>query len=417
MTLLILSLIITTHMVHATNRNIYRDYPILKNTSQQNNPDKDKFYEIKYEELLKQKNICHLSQIATDVQYIQLETNEHCLISELAKYYFSDSLIFVADKDHVLEFSINGKFIRQIGKPGNGPGEISSIIMISVLPKQRMIVIHDHIKSKMIYFSFNGNFIKTVTIPRHKYIKVLNNGMYISYEEALGKSEENYFSLTSESGKIISAAKNYNQWSSHTGQPSIIFNWFFEPFYLYQKNTFFKTMFNDTVYTINENKIIPRYFVNLGKSKLPEEKRPERRNNQQSGVFRENSSDYYWATVFEAGEKIFLKTNPWGEGSTNYFLINKKDLSNNPNPTYNGTSKGMILNDWDGGIFFWPDGNINDNQVFMPLDIIQLKKYQKTMRNQSTAAKHPDKQRIWEKIVLKSDETSNPILMVVTLKP
>ena len=417
MTLLILSLIITTHMVHAPDGNIYRDYPILKNTSQQNNPDNDKFFEIKYEELLKQKNICHLSQIANDVQYIQLETNEHCLISELAKYYFSDSLIFVAVKDHVLEFSINGKFIRQIGKPGNGPGEISSIIMISVLPKQRMIVIHDHIKSKMIYFSFNGNFIKTVTVPRHKYIKVLNNGMYISYEEALGKSEENYFSLTSESGKIISAAKNYNQWSSRTGQPSIILNWFFEPFYLYQKNTFFKTMFNDTVYTINENKIIPRYFINLGKSKLPEEKRPERIKNQQSGVFRENSSDYYWATVFEAGEKIFLKTNPWGEGSTNYFLINKKDLSNNPNPTYNGTSKGMILNDWDGGIFFWPDGNINDNQVYMPLDIIQLKKYQKTMRNQSTAAKHPDKQRIWEKIVLKSDETSNPILMVVTLKP
>jgi hypothetical protein len=417
MTLLILSIIIATHMVQLSEKINYLNYPLLKIVIHLDNPDKDKFFEIKYEELLKQKNICHLSQIATDVQYIQLETNEHCLISELAKYYFSDSLIFVADKDHVLEFSINGKFIRQIGKPGNGPGEISSIIMMSVLPKQRMIVLHDHIKSKMIYYSFNGNFIKTVTVPRHKYIKVLNNGMYISYEEALGKSEENYFSLTNESGKIISAAKNYNQWSSRSGQPAIILNWFFEPFYLYQKNTFFKTMFNDTVYTINENKIIPRYFINLGKSKLPEEKRPERINNQQSGVFRENSSDYYWATVFEAGEKIFLKTIPLGDGSTNYFLINKKDFINNTNPSYNGTSKGFILNDWDGGIFFWPDGNLNDNQVFMPLDIMQLKKYHKTVRTQNITVKHPDKRQIWENILSKAYETSNPILMVVTLKP
>jgi hypothetical protein len=414
---LILSIIAAVYVVPISVKITYLDYPVLSNASHQENLEKDDFFEIKYEELLKQKNICYLSQIATDVKYIRLETNKNCLISGSAKYYFSDSLIFVTDKDHILEFSISGKFIRQIGKAGNGPGEISSIIMLSVLPRLRMIVVHDNIKNMMIFYSFNGNFIKTIKVPRHKYIKVLDNGMFIEYEEAMGKSEENYFSLTDESGKIISTVKNYNQWSSRSGQLSIILGWYFEPFYSYQKKIFFKTMFNDTIYTINENKIIPKYYINLGKSRLPEEKRPERINNQQSGVYKEKSSDYCWVTVFESGEKIFLKTNPWGDGSTNYFLLNRMDFINKPNPSYKGTSKGFILNDWDGGLFFWPDGNINDNQVFMPLDIIQLKKYNKTVRNQSIEVKHPDKHRIWENIVLKSDETSNPILMIVTLKP
>lgn len=404
-------------MVYISDKPGYPNYHVLKKASNQISTDNNVFFEINYEELLKQKNICYLSKIATDVRYVQLETNEHCLISGLAKYYFSDSLIFVSDKDHVLEFSIGGKFIRQIGKPGNGPGEISSIIMLSVLPRQRMIVVHDHIKSKMIYYSFDGTFIKTVPVPRHKYIKVFNNRLYISYEEAYGKSEENYFSLTDEYGKIISVAKNYNKWSNPSSQPAIILNWYFEPFYFYQKKIFFKTMFNDTIYSIKENRIIPEYIINLGRFKLPEEKRPERITDHLSGVYKEKSSDYFWTAVFEAGEKIFLKTIPLGSGSTNYFIIDKKDFSNNPNPSYKGTSRGFILNDWDGGIFFWPDGNINDNQVFMPLDILQLKKYQKTMRTQNIAVKHPDKKWIWEEIVSKSDETSNPILMVVTLKP
>jgi hypothetical protein len=415
MILLILSVLVTTHVVQLSETNNYLDNRVSISTSQLGNPDKDGFFEIKYEELLKQKNKCYLSQIATDVKYIQLETHENCIVCASAKYYFSDSLIFINNKDHVLEYSNTGRFIRQIGKAGRGPGEINSIRMISILPDQRMIVLHDGILDKMIYYSFDGTFIKTITASNHKYTKVMDNGMYISYELEYGKSEENYFSLTSETGNIISYVKNYKKWSNPSALPTISLSMGYEPFYSYQNKYYFKTMFNDTVYTVKGNKIIPEYFINLGKFKLPEEKQPERVNNQKSGIFL--APGYYYARVFEAGEKIFLNTICFCKDPSNLFMIDKSNFDRKTDPSYDGTTKGYVLNDWDGGMFFWPDGNINDSQIFMPIDIIHLKEYFDLIKSQKISVKYPDKQKVLENIVSKANIQDNPILMIVTLKP
>jgi hypothetical protein len=40
----------------------------------------DKFFEINYEDILKNKKVVPLSQVATNVEYIKLETNKDCLI-------------------------------------------------------------------------------------------------------------------------------------------------------------------------------------------------------------------------------------------------------------------------------------------------------------------------------------------------
>ncbi len=45
-------------------------------------------------------------------------------------------------------------------------------------------------------------------------------------------------------------------------------------FYL-PKSIFFKSMYNDTIYTVLDNIITPTYFVNMGKYRLPNDLRPE----------------------------------------------------------------------------------------------------------------------------------------------
>lgn len=66
-----------------------------------------------------------LSDIAYDIQYIPLETNESNLIGNINKIKFNDKHIFVQDANpptlHV--FDKNGKYIRKIGKYGRGPNE------------------------------------------------------------------------------------------------------------------------------------------------------------------------------------------------------------------------------------------------------------------------------------------------------
>jgi len=179
-------------------------------------------------------------------------------------------------------------------------------------------------------------------------------------------------------------------------------------------------MYNDTVYVINANKITPAYFVNLGKYRLPEEKRYERSSNGEARLFWRNTAGYYYTYVFEAGDRLFLTTNEWGgDFKIDRFVINKSGFIANTDNRYSGVFKGYIDNDWDGGTPFWPKGSINDNKVFMPIDVADLKNilnFRRSSNTLKTMVKFPDQRTLLEKMASDLDITNNPILMVVTLK-
>lgn len=381
----------------------------------------DKFFEIKYEELLEQKNTIKLSQLATKVEYIQLETNENCLIDNNAKYFFSDGFIFVRNRDHILKFSSDGKFIKQIGTPGRGPGEINSIHNVSIIPKKKLIIIYDVVPHKLLYFNFDGVLIKTVNTPRFREISVMQDGRSIAINQESEASVKYTHLMLDESGDTISGIESHESWKTSTpkqigmiGSPSFV------PFYRYQDKYFLKSMYNDTVYVVNANKIRPGYFINLGKYQIPEEKRFERLSPGEMRSFNSSRLGYCYSYVFEAGERLFLIANEWGgDYKIDRFVINKGGFITNTDSKYSGVYKGYIDNDWDGGALFWPKGSVNDNTVFMPIYVADLKnivKFRKTSTSLKTMVKFPDKRAQMEKMASEVDISDNPILMVVTLK-
>ena len=385
-----------------------------KMLSKVNNPDK--FFKINYEDLLTKEKFIGLKQLASKVDYIQLETNNDCLVNGLAKYLFSDSLIFINNVDHILKFSINGKFLIKIGSPGRGPGEIVRIMEMSVVPDKRLIVVQNSGNRNLLYYSFNGDLIKTIDNPSRCIIKVMNDGRYIANDRGSSISEKYTFRLTNETGDTISVVKNNTNWANPSGAAVVFTNTSFEPFYSYQNRYYFKTLYNDTVYVVNGNKIIPSYFVNLGKFKLPDENRIERLSPEQTQTFRDNSSKYYFAKVLEAGERIFLTTYSFGKGPIYYFVLDKKGLIQNLVTNYAGGTS-IIINDWDGCAPFWPIGNINNNQVFMPIDVVRLKKFFDLRKSIQVPTEYAERQKQLENMISKLDIASNPIIMIVTLKP
>jgi hypothetical protein len=71
-----------------------------------------------------------LSSIGKKIEYIPLETTPNSLIGslngvglDLANIVFSDSFIFISDGEKLLQFDRSGKFIKQIGSVGRGPGQ------------------------------------------------------------------------------------------------------------------------------------------------------------------------------------------------------------------------------------------------------------------------------------------------------
>lgn len=378
----------------------------------------DSFFQINYVELLLNKKTIGLNQIATKVEYIQLETTKDCLIGPDPNYYFTDSLIFVVQLDAVYKFSIRGKFLGKVASSGRGPNEIAgNILTICLIPEKKLFVAQDYSKHRLLYFSYDGNVVKTFNYsPYISRINALKDGRFITYCSGSSGNVDYIFRLTNEQNDTISVVNNYNNWKNKS--PISVELWRpFEPFYLYQQRTFFKSLYNDTVYYLSSDKIIPAYSIDLGIHKLPNNfVYPERLSGTDLQLYREKAEKFNYVNVFEASNKIFLTSYCYNSNinPNKYFIYDKVEkvgffLVNN-----NDKSTG-IANDWDGGIDFIPTAAINDDKIYMSISVLDFQKHFKDNSIKKPAT-HSTEAKQLEKLVSESDILGNPILMIVSLK-
>lgn len=83
-----------------------------------------------------------LEDFLDDIRLIRLETNEHSLLSHFYGYV-GDQYIIAMDRDRVLLFSANGRYIRTIAQKGKGPGEFNQIDAWDVDDSEQFLYYHD----------------------------------------------------------------------------------------------------------------------------------------------------------------------------------------------------------------------------------------------------------------------------------
>lgn len=103
-----------------------------------------------------------MSEIAENIQAIELELTDESLIRShvILRVIVDGEHIFVAENRKIMLFDSNGKFIRQIGSIGQGPGEFVSVSDIAVDSKNKLIYISTSIKKKILCYDYEGKFIK-----------------------------------------------------------------------------------------------------------------------------------------------------------------------------------------------------------------------------------------------------------------
>ncbi|MGE5432234.1 MAG: 6-bladed beta-propeller, partial [Syntrophomonadaceae bacterium] len=159
----------------------------------------------------------------------------------------------------VLKFSYDGKFLGEILKIGRGPEEIDGGAEVSILPDKRLIVSHKLSQRKLYYFSYDGKFIKSVNSPLRGSVHVLKDGKNLYYQKGSPGGSKYSFILTNEKNDTISFVKNYKSWIN-TGQLAISSGISYsKSLYYVGSKIFFKNVYNDTVYSISSNKIVPSF--------------------------------------------------------------------------------------------------------------------------------------------------------------
>ena len=110
-----------------------------------------------------------ISELISDYKVIPLETKKECLVSNTRIACYDNMLLIgtqhFPDPAPVYQFDMDGRFIKEIGKAGNGPGEHNNYLVssIQILPEKRLIKIN--FGTQIQLFDYNGEYIEEIEQP------------------------------------------------------------------------------------------------------------------------------------------------------------------------------------------------------------------------------------------------------------
>lgn len=95
---------------------------------------------------------------------VKLETNNDCLIGDINRLRVDDDRIFILDSkisEKLFVFNKSGKYLFNVGKKGQGPGEYYSINDFFIDKKEKKIIIYDANQRNLHYYNWDGKYVKT----------------------------------------------------------------------------------------------------------------------------------------------------------------------------------------------------------------------------------------------------------------
>ena len=378
----------------------------------------DHFFTIPFAEIIKSPREVKLSEFATDVEIIQLEKNHEVLIGVIFDLKLTEGYIFInpGGNSPILQFSRDGKFIRHIGKKGRGPKEYDSVRAFSVDEKNERIYIQTNSTHKIIAYNFEGDFIKTIKYPAIERLENVwsRDSLFVSFAEPMEGDEPYIFMEHNEQGDTLQTIPNYIFWDN-VDQYYNIYLFFLHNFYRFGGKLHMKGWYNDTVYFYNKNnKIVPKFSVDLGKHKLPDDLIYERKWT------RPLPNGLCWVEVSETSNYIFI---PYGYHFDIVNMKNSKEergcvLYNKKTDTGIAVQEAVqwgFIDDLTGGPDFKPIFT-NDTLAIMPISAFDLKQYLNSDKFEKREVKFSDEKEKLNQLKNTLNENDNHFLVLVKLK-
>ncbi|MDR1897749.1 MAG: 6-bladed beta-propeller [Prevotellaceae bacterium] len=321
------------------------------------------------------------SKIINKMQYIALETTEESLLGEMIKILSVNDYFFILDDYHLSMFDHRGKFIHHIGNKGQGPGEYAQMHDFDVYDKH--IYILDDAKSTILVYDYNNQFIRAVKFDHYvSNLLKLSTGFICYLDPLLRKSR--YGKSVPDLVLFDEAGKEKKVLHSRTvnieSVPPFVY-----PAVLkrYKDEVLYYPPFQDTVFSIGEEKTIPKFIFNRGKYAISVNEIDDlekRRIAYQKGIVIHN---------FEINDsQMLLHCEQNGNIGIYIYNLSTKELVN--------TSK--IINDIDNTFDVFPVCLTENHtvEIIFALDLLK------------------DKNKIPELLNIQEDD--NPVLRISDLK-
>lgn len=287
---------------------------------------------------------------------IQLETTDHCLLSDNSSVLHVDSTsIFVVSSNNVYRFARDGRFLNVVGRKGNGFGEHGQILSCSFNPLKREVYIGTF-GNFVVCYKEDGTFLRKIQLKVKKkemvYAMVYNKvlGLVGECRQYLPKGISVQLVSFDDNGKIKQRFNIYEDSEkikvSRTSYP-ILWN--------VDDKVSCKLAFDDYIYTIGSDGKIQRRMLGL-QALAPDRKLVEDMDFQEKLLkekcqvldLQESNLCYYLVLFYKMQYRLMVVDKQDGE-----VLFN----SIGQNPKFGGGIKNKNMH-----ISYWPkytDGKVN----------------------------------------------------------
>jgi hypothetical protein len=246
---------------------------------------------------------------------VQLETNENSFIREIKKIMFDDDRFFIFDKslNCIFIFNSDGKYLNDIKKVGNGPGEYTQLLTVCLDTTDKQLILCSDAPYKFLFFDYSGNFIKEQRMDNLcREIVCKENKIYTT--NLIPNSTNDYCYLYETDKKTYAERCIFNI----PDLPSC--NVYINGNYLTNNQHInFTTRFDNIIYSMENRAVKAKYLIDFGKLNFPESYKnfPEEKIDD---ICLDGQYIHSIVEINESDNYLYFKTNSFG-----WYIYSKKE--------------------------------------------------------------------------------------------
>lgn len=344
-----------------------------------------------------------LSEIANDISYIPLETNENALIERIISLRVEGNYIYIATLYNILCYSKSGKFLYSLDKYGRGPDEYEFLLDFDVntnntilaIPSRKHIVLYKQSDEGFTFLKRINIFDSTIKID---FVGKSDN-LLVQYANSDGLNKYSR-QLIDIDGKVLSSWPNYMMYKKTNPNVRVTFA-FENTSYKFQDNLFIKLIGNDTIFRFNEKNTFGSFLVFNKKDKKVT---PELRANTK--YFSEHYKDYIIMEKIFGSARFFYYTYEYSGKIHHEIYDQLKEIR------YGVPQDVFLKDDISGGVNFEPEYS-NDGLLYSWIEPLKLKEFVAKDSWGKIKVLHPEKKTALKKLADSLDDFDNPVLIMV----
>ncbi|MEE4115947.1 MAG: 6-bladed beta-propeller [Marinilabiliaceae bacterium] len=349
-----------------------------------------------------------LSTYAKSISYIPLQTQEVPLIDNILRIKTDGEILAIVNfsndnkNRNILLFDKNGRYLRQIGAFGRGPGEYYLPYGVEMLPLNNSIIVDDN-TGWLHKYDYEGNFAEKRKIDYFSSPLIKESDSTFLLLKCSEYSRSAHHKAIRFNSSLDSLAA-YIDRSDLIGKRSLLM--VYDNAYKVDGKIHLWDNSSDTIFRLDNDTFTPAYYIKHTQAALSHGERysGERLEfmNYENVIENISTSANVFIWIMHNMERyyyVFDKNN-----NQAFRLKEDEDLK------YHG-----LINDIDGGVSFWPQHQLSDKtfyQVLYPPVTLSGMEQLKEQAERNNISTDTEFYRLFSKL----NENDNPVIMLVELK-